>query len=438
MKRFKRILFLVIVVALVYGVYTANKMLPIATSYVAKEVSSGMFISDRPVDSLLENDVNFNVMKYVGVEVDEDEKSVTANIFGMFKRKAIYRGALGCCLTNGYSVQELKKQSFAKPQFNTIPLNADIDTIRDEIDFDILKSAIDSVFINEERTRAVVVLYKNRLIAERYADGFSKETALLGWSMNKSIVNTMVGVLVKKQMVDIKENNLFDEWSGDKRKSITLNDLMHMSSGLEWNEGYGGVSDVTRMLYTTGDASGYAINKPLQYEPDTKWYYSSGTTNIISRFVRNRIADDKMYHNLPYDEIFKKIGANSFYYEADASGTFVASSFGYATARDWAKFGMLYYNDGVANGERILPEGWVDYTTTAANASEGKYGAQFWLNKNKAMWDAPEDTYCCLGHNGQIVAVVPSKDLVIVRLGLSLKKDFDKGEFISDVVKAVK
>ncbi len=438
MKRFKRILFWIIVAALVYGVYTANKMLPIATSYVAKDVSSGIFISDRPVDSMLENDVNFNVMKYVSVDVDRDNGLVTAGILGMFKRKALFRGAMGCCLTNGYNIQALRKEAFDKPQFANIPLNTDIDSVRDEIDFAMLKEAVDSVFINEERTRAVVVLYKNRLVAERYADGFSDKTALLGWSMNKSIINTMIGVLSMKQQIDIKERNLFDEWSEDERKNITLNDLLHMSSGLEWNEGYGGVSDVTKMLYTTGDAAAYAINKPMQYKPDTKWYYSSGTTNIISKFIRNRINNDEIYHNFPYSEIFEKIGASSFYYETDASGTFVGSSFGYATARDWAKFGMLYYNDGVANGERILPEGWVDYTTTAVQASDGAYGAQFWLNKNNVKWGSPDDTYCCIGHDGQVVAIIPSKDLVIVRLGLSISRRFDTGKFLSDVVKSVK
>lgn len=433
MKKIKRILLTLVVLGLTYAVYEANNQLPIVTAYSAKDVCSGLFIANRSLESLQNNDINYSFMSKTTIEVNKEEKSVTASMFGLFPRKAIYRGALGCCVTKNYNEDELKKQTFDKIAIENIPLDTAIDSIRNEIDFDLLNTALDSVFEHEERTRGVVVLYKNKLVAERYSDGIDQSTPLLGWSMDKSIINAMIGIMKKQNRLDLNDKALFDEWKMDERKHISLNNLMHMNSGLNWDEGYGGLSDVTRMLYKTGDAAGYAINKKFSVKPDSVWIYSSGTTNIISKYLRNKMNDDKEYHNFPYVELFKKIGASSFYFEADAEGTFVGSSFGYATARDWAKFGLLYLNDGVANGERILPKGWSQYSAAPAKASNGQYGAQFWLNPDSAI-----DEFSCIGHHGQMVTIIPSKNLVIVRLGLSINKHFNKNKLISNVLKSIK
>lgn len=433
MKKIKRILLAIAIIGLSYFIYDTSVKLPVVTGYSAKDVCSGLFIANRSLESLQNNDINYSFMSKTSIKVNENEKSVTASIFGLFPRKAIYRGALGCCITKGYNEDELKQQTFERPTIKNIPLDTTINDIKAEIDFKLLNTALDSVFEHEERTRGVVVLYKNKLIAERYGDGFNQSTPLLGWSMNKSIINALVGIMKKQNRLDLSDKALFEEWEKDERKDITLNDLMHMSSGLDWNEGYGGLSDVTKMLYKTGTASGYAINKEFSVEPDSKWIYSSGTSNIISKYLRDKINHDEEYHNFPYLELFKKIGANSFYYETDAEGTFVGSSFGYATTRDWAKFGLLYLNDGKANGERILPEGWVKYSQTPAKASNGRYGAQFWLNA-----DSEIDEFNCIGHHGQMVSIIPSKDLVIVRLGLSIDKRFNTNKFIQNVVNSIK
>jgi len=433
MKTLKRILLALAIFGLTYFVYNTSLKLPVVTSYAAKDVCSGLFVANRSLESLINNDINYSFMSKTSIEVNEDEKSVTARIFGLFPRKAIYRGALGCCVTDGYNENELKKQTFNKPTIENIPLDTAISSFRNEIDFELLNTALDSVFEHEERTRGVVVLYKNKLIAERYGEGFNQSTPLLGWSMNKSIINAMVGIMKQQNRLDLSDKNLFKEWEMDERKNISLNDLMHMSSGLEWNEGYGDLSDVTKMLYKTGSASDYAIAKQFSVKPDSIWLYSSGTSNIISKYIREKINNDKEYHNYPYLELFKKIGASTFCYETDAEGTFVGSSFGYACTRDWAKFGLLYLNDGIANGERILPEGWVKYSYTPAKASNGQYGAQFWLNP-----DSEIDEFMCIGHHGQMVAIIPSQDLVIVRLGLSIDKHFNTNKFIQNVVNSIK
>ncbi len=429
----KRILLALVIFGLGYFIYDTSIKLPVVTAYAAKDVCSGIFIANRSLESLVDNDINYSFMAKTTVTVDREEKSVTASVFGLFPRTAIFRDALGCCLTKGYNENELKQQAFKRPTIKNIPLDTAIIDIKNEIDFNRLNTAIDSVFEHEERTRGVVVLYKNKLIAERYGDGFDQSTPLLGWSMNKSIINALVGIMKKQNRLDLTDKNLFQEWANDERKNIALNDLMRMSSGLEWDEGYGGLSDVTKMLYKTGTTSGYAIHKEFSTQPDSTWIYSSGTSNIISQYLRDKISNDKEYHNYPYLELFKKIGASSFYYETDASGTFVGSSFGYATTRDWAKFGLLYLNDGIANGEQILPEGWAKYSAEPAKASKGKYGAQFWLNP-----DSEIDEYSCKGHHGQIVSIIPSKNLVIVRLGLSVDKRFDSNKFIQNVVSSIK
>ncbi|WP_372640888.1 serine hydrolase domain-containing protein [Ancylomarina sp.] len=433
MKKIKRILLAIVLITLSYFIYDTSIKLPVVTGYSAKDVCSGLFIANRSLESLENNDINYSFMSKTSIKVDREEKSVTASIFGLFPRKAIYRGALGCCITKGYNEEELKQQAFERPTIENIPLDTAINGIKSEIDFKLLNSALDSVFEREERTRGVVILYKNKLIAERYGDGFDQSTPLLGWSMNKSIINALVGIMKSQNRLDLNDKALFKEWENDERKDIALNDLMHMSSGLDWDEGYGGLSDVTKMLYKTGAASGYAMAKQFSVKPDSKWIYSSGTSNIISQYIRNTISNDQEYHNFPYEELFKRIGAPSFYFEADASGTFVGSSFGYATTRDWAKFGLLYLNDGMANGERILPEGWAEYSYTPAKASNGKYGAQFWLNA-----DSEIDEFMCIGHHGQMVSIIPSKDLVIVRLGLSINKRFDTNKFNQNVVNSIK
>jgi len=433
MKKTKRILLAIAIIGLSYFIYDTSVKLPVVTGYSAKDVCSGLFIANRSLESLQNNDINYSFMSKTSIKINKEKKSVTASIFGLFPRKAIYRGALGCCITKGYNEEELRQQAFNRPTIENIPLDTVLNDIKGEIDFKLLNTALDSVFEHEERTRGVVVLYKNKLIAERYGDGFNQSTPLLGWSMNKSIINALVGIMKKQNRLDLSDKALFEEWEKDERKNITLNNLMHMSSGLDWNEGYGGLSDVTKMLYKTGTASGYAINKEFSVEPDSKWIYSSGTSNIISKYLRDKINHDEEYHNFPYLELFKKIGASSFYYETDAEGTFVGSSFGYATTRDWAKFGLLYLNDGIANGERILPEGWVKYSQTPAKASNGRYGAQFWLNA-----DSEIDEFNCIGHHGQMVSIIPSKDLVIVRLGLSINKRFNTNKFIQNVVNSIK
>jgi len=229
----------------------------------------------------------------------------------------------------------------------------------------------------------------------------------------------MVGILVKQGKLDIHQPVGFDEWKQDERSKITLNDLMQMQSGLKWNEDYGNRSDVTLMLHCESDMSHFALDRSLAYPCGTHWYYSSGSTNIVSRLIRKQFTSDSAYYIFANNQLFNRIGMPDAVFEVDPTGTRVGSSYLYATARDYARFGLLFQNDGVFGAERILPEGWVTYTRTPASDANGIYGSFFWLNSSKRLPSAPEDMFACDGHDGQHIYILPTQQLVVVILGYS-------------------
>jgi len=209
---------------------------------------------------------------------------------------------------------------------------------------------------------------------------------------------------------------------------------------LRWNEDYGNHSDVTVMLYCENDFAKFTYNQPMAYSAGTHWYYSSGSVNVLNYLMRKTIGSDSDYYRYAKERLFNKIGMPTAIFEVDASGTQVGSSYVYATVRDYARFGLLYLNDGKLNGEQILPEGWVKYTTTAASDSKGKYGSLFWLNQAKTFPSVPTDMYSSNGHDGQQIFIIPSKELVVVVVGYSPKPNrvmkFD--ELLGDILKTIK
>lgn len=284
------------------------------------------------------------------------------------------------------------------------------------------------------RTRAVLVVHRGRLVVERYGDGVSRDTRLLGWSMTKSVLAAVVGLLAGDGRLDLAAPASVPAWRGpdDPRGAITLDQLLRASSGLAWNETYEAGplrSSVIAMLYRGGrrDMASFAAGVPLAHPPDSVWSYSSGTSLVISGIVRRAIGGDAgAVLRFARERLFAPIGAESFVLERDASGTWVASSYSWATARDWARFGLLHLRDGVWEGRRILPAGWVDRVRTPTPTSaRGEYGAHWWLNAGPRAGGAlpipaaPRDLFYASGHDGQAVALVPSRDLVVVRLGLT-------------------
>jgi CubicO group peptidase (beta-lactamase class C family) len=453
MKRVKQIFLLILVVGVGYAVYFLSQVFPIIAGYGAKNLCSCVFVAGRDANQVIEQELGGSLVNLGSYSVNFQDSSATGKVFGMSTRKAIYRKGLGCTLVSEVSEEELRNQKIKisdqqKLNQDTIewPQGNKADSLLNGSAK--LNAVVNEAFnetdpANPVNTRAVIVLHHGKLIAEKYANDFTAQTKLIGWSMTKTITNALVGVLVKQGKLKVDETAPVAEWKQDDRSKITLNNLLQASSGLAWEEVYAGPSTATNMLFRKKDAGAFAAQSKLEHEPNTKWYYSSGTTNIISRIVRQAVDDD--YYAFPHREIFGKIGVQSMVIEPDASGTFVGSSFSYATARDWARFGQLYLNDGLWNGERIFPEGWVKYSTTPAPAAPvGEYGAQIWLNagnksnsNNKRFADVPNDMYLMDGFEGQCVVTVPSKNVVIVRLGLSQKREFDTNKFVSEVLGAL-
>jgi CubicO group peptidase (beta-lactamase class C family) len=451
--------------AIIASGWLFSKAAPLGTGFVAKYLCSSTFISNRNPEIVFQEDVlPVNpIAKIVDFTIDRQQKSVTSDSFGFFGLTAIYREGCGCSLVIGTTAEEMGKQKLLEPGFmaNRPEHRADlpwpkgsqgpVDPSSMGIDKQRLNKALDAAFSEPgpekpRKTRAVIVIYDGQLVAERYAPGFGKDMPLLGWSMSKSITNALVGILVRQKRLGIMQPAPVPEWQneGDARKKITLDQLLRMSSGLEFEEIYAPLFDVTHMLYGNYDFAAYAAAKPLETEPDGKWHYSSGTANIVARIVRQTVANEfEYYYNFIYEELFDKIGMYSAILEPDSSGTFVGSSYAHATPRDWARFGLLYLNKGVWEGVRILPEGWVSYTTTPApKAPRGEYGAHFWLNAgsvddpNNRRWpSAPRDAFAALGFQEQKVIVIPSKKLLLIRFGATTdRKTWNTDEFIKNVL----
>jgi CubicO group peptidase (beta-lactamase class C family) len=189
------------------------------------------------------------------------------------------------------------------------------------------------------------------------------------------------------------------------------------------------------MLFIAEDMTKSQIIKPLVGKPNNTWNYSSGTTNLLSGILRKQFKTHQEYLDFWYSALIDKIGMNSMIVESDMAGNFVGSSYSWATTRDWAKFGLLYLHNGNWNGEQLFAPNWAKYVATPTNGSNGKYGAHFWLNANGDFPDVPRDFYRCSGYQGQMVAIFPSQDMVVVRMGLS--EEFDFNGFLSEVVGSV-
>ena len=290
-------------------------------------------------------------------------------------------------------------------------------------------------------THAVVVAQGGRLLVERYAEGMGPETTHPSWSKAKSITHALTGMLVGDGLIDIHAPAAAPEWSapGDPRGAITLDQLLRMSSGLKFNEVYvpDQGSDVIEMLFGAGktDVAAFAASFPPAHAPDTHFSYSSGTTNIVSRLLAETIgAKGAVFEAFIRTRLFDPLGMRSPQPKFDAAGTFIGSSFCYATAQDFARFGLLYLRDGMWDGRRLLPEGWVDYARTPtfqqAGAPDGPYGAHWWLGVGGP------GSFSANGFEGQFTVVVPDLDMVVVRHGRSPLEAKDRlaawmGDFIA-------
>ncbi len=459
------VLILFLAIAFVFIKLDWAAQLRIGAGWKAQILCSGVFVSERDAARVLQEDVAVHpVLKFIRTTVDYKKKEVRASFLGLIKNRSIYRPPLGSILLSGASEKTVRSWPVDVPEPRppspeSVPWPTG-DLILDAslppgVDGPLLDKAVEEAFAepdpeNLRRTRAVLVVQGGRLIAERYAPGITKEMPLIGWSMTKSVTSALVGILVGEGKLSPQAPVPVPEWRkpDDPRRHITLEQLPWMSSGLRFSETYAEkpVSDVQLMLFTEPDMAAYAIRVPLEAEPGTKWHYSTGTTNIIARIIRGSFGDEREYFAFPRRALFNRIGMRSAVFETDASGMFNCGSSLFASARDWARLGVLYLNDGVWEGARIFPEGWVAYSTTPApTAEKGNYGAQIWLNKGpqgkpeaRPLPNLPRDLFYFEGYQGQFVGIIPSRRLVVVHLGMMTKGEWDKAEFLENILRAIK
>ena len=450
----------------------------IATGFYAKILCSGVFVAGRPAQHVIDNDILVYSPKAmfaaIRASVDLSAAAVDTRLpMGLGHASARYRDGVGCALfqapvreagvgklgsersdANAEPAKAVTERTDATfrikpatddpeqpwPIGSKVEGNAVEQSRREKLALAIERGFAEADSKQERRTRAIVIVHKGQIVAERYADGFGPHTRMAGWSMAKSITSAWIGVLTQQSGLSVDEPLALSAWKGgsDARSGLRFRELLHMSSGLEFSEAYGSpFSDVNRMLFFSESAAGYAAQKQSVLAAGAVFNYSSGTTNLIAQALRERLGSE--YLKAPYQMLFERIGMSSALFETDAAGTFVGSSYVYASPRDWARFGLLFLQDGIWNQQRILPEGWVAFSVKSS-AANPNYGAHWWLHEpgEKQGRTVPPDLFQATGHAGQRVSIIPSRELVIVRLGMTLTgAALRHAELVNDVIKAL-
>lgn len=440
-KHKKKIILSSILLLLFIGFRYAYVRFPLITGYAAKDMCSCMFIGGQEGEDVAQNEFQFSLIKYADYEVDEKNKSVTSTVFGMGSKTAYFTPKNGCVILNDTDLKNWKHFQGKPYPVREIPLenwtsDSAISPSRKKLEQAIKEHFKDANPEEPFGTRAVVVLKDGKLIVEQYAEGFDKDSKQIGWSMTKSIFNSLIGIAIQQKKLDgLNQTKLFPEWK-DERKKISLKNILQMNSGLSWEEDYSTISEATTMLYNEDNMVDYVLNQPMEAKIGKHWEYSSGSSNLLGGILRNAMSK-KEYFDFPYKYLFDKIGAQSFVLETDASNNYVASSYAWATARDWAKFGQLFLDKGVVDGEQLFPAGWTEFSAETANDSKGQYGAQFWLPTKEEYPNSPKDMYFADGFQGQRIFIIPSENLVIVRLGLTRFDPPDYDELVVGIIEAL-
>jgi len=393
--------------------------IPTATGITAKQICSMTFVSDiepQLARSLYVDPLLGDAAGLISANVDAASSSVHTRLLGLWHQEAVYRDGMGCTLVHGASAfdRDLTVAWENEPEFYELDAEHR-DTVFDTA---ALQAALDGAFDAEfgnRNTLAVVVLHDGRLVAERYAPGFSRENRLHSWSMAKSVAATLAGAMTLRGELDVfagGEIALLDGLETDA-EATTVDDLLRMTGGRAAHEYNDGMDPNSDMLFTEIDMARFSATRERLFPPGEHWEYQSGDTVLATREMQSRLGDtlEEQVRTLRA-LIFEPAGIYSPIFEADASGTLQGSSYIYATPQDWARLMQVYLDDGMANGTRILPENWHDYVTTETPGSDGEYGSGFWLASNISP-----DAFYMSGFQGQTTLAIPEHDLVIVRMG---------------------
>jgi len=423
-----------LLLACLYVAIFGRDLMRIATASVSRSLCAATFVSGLKADQVFREELlpepGLNILAWaIRFAVNQEKKEIRTSVLGGFESKAIFRPGLGCVVSN--TDEPLHHDAFAEPTKKD-PWGADPYIARDER----IRAAVDGSFrdgdgLPPRNTKAVVVLHDGQLIAEKYAPGYGPGTAIWGHSLSKSVTNGLIGVLVQEGRLDIHKPVPVSAWQGsdDPRALITADQLLRMSSGLPFDETDGPENVMTRMLFLEPDTARYAESLRLDAAPGTTWSYSNAGFQILSRIIRDNAGKGAVdTERFVHEKLFNPLGMTNATIEIDAAGTPFGASHVYATARDWARFGQLYLDDGLVGQQRVLPAGWAAYS--ASQTLRTGYGAGFWTNRlnegTVPYWEAPwgmpslpSDMYYARGYLGQFIAIVPSERLVVVRMGLT-------------------
>ena len=428
--------------ALVLSAARARDVPKVATGFVANILCSETFVSGQPPDRIFSE--TMAAMPGVGLiswalnyDVDRVRKDVAVTLFGLGRSHAVYRDGFGCYLDHDDAPTPIALPQDSNPQPAVLPEIAGTSIVAPQSPQ--LAAALDRAFAEPDKsplrhTKAVVVLKDGHIVAERYAEGYGIETPILGFSATKSVISALIGILVRKGALTLEQPAPVAAWQGadDPKHAITIDQLLRHTAGLaigsSLNASLGAALEpVNRMKFMVSDMAAHAESIPLETAPGRVWNYNDGNFIILSHLIRNAVgghAADVM--RFARQELFAPLGMRDVTLEFDASGNPEGSSQMLASARDWARFGALYINDGMAGGRRILPEGWVKYSASPTPNAWIGYGAGFWTNLGNSVGanyriahGMPRDAFIAKGSIGQYVVIVPSERLVIVRLGRS-------------------
>lgn len=444
----------VVVAAVVFAwcIYRPDLAIRVGTASTSQTLCDEVFVSGLDGKRVFAEEIQPQrgmqiLLKRLRYNIDQQRRQVATTWAGHFESVATYHEGCGCVLgearsgTRAVAPGAAPAGSQESPAMPIAPASAK------------LAGALSRAFAEPprppyRRVRAIVVMRNGKIVAEQYAEGIGPDTPLLGYSVSKSVVNALIGILVRDSALNLYAPAPVNAWKSakDPRHIITLDELLRMTSGLKLEENDTGFDPVSRMLFCERDMAAYAEKAGLKHEPGQTWEYTSGSTLIACAILRDAVGgnrDDVL--RFAQRELFGPVGMQHVTVEFDGAGTPIGCTRILASARDWTRFGELYLNDGVVDGKRILPQGWVAYSTKATLGSD--YGSGFWVNAGQAAnargrveGGMPADTFFASGNFGQRVVMIPSQRLVIVRFGATIDPPhFDiRGliRLVSDVVAA--
>ena len=413
----------------------------VASGMGAKILCSARYVSGFSEQQAYDDLLQYSpVLEYLAIDYSPAEKSVTTSLIGLSSATAVYLPGVGCANQYPGFDQRSTLQARELPVFSSQwPHGNRVETIDAQMQ-ELIEQLLEQDNSAGLNTRALLVAHKGQIIAEAYGQSAGPETPLLGWSMAKSLTSVMIGNLELRGLLAAGNAPEFPEWSDDERSGIRIDHLLTMTDGLSFSEEYDPGDDATAMLFTEPSASAYVLGKSLLNPPGTDFNYSSGTANLLSRLYFERTGGTVQSNYEDFiDHIAVPLSFQHSIFETDASGVFVGSSYLYASARDWARLGQMMLNDGVLNGHRIVSADWVARSTQPNTSQNGPaYGYQWWLNQGaeQLRWpDLPEESYAAQGNRQQNMMVIPSADLLIVRLGWT-SGDYPLNERFARIVDA--